>query len=145
MDDDKIIQQALLILSQRVCNGQSLTSPKDTIDYLKLKLGTLHREVFAVLFLTNQHSVIAYEEMFQGTIDGAAVHPREVVKRALHLNAAAVIFAHNHPSGVCEPSNADVRITSRLKDALNLIDTRVLDHIVVSCGEATSMAEHGLI
>jgi len=145
MDDDVIIHQALQILSRRICNGQSLTSSKDTKDYLKLKLGTLQREVFAVLFLTNQHSVIAYEEMFQGTLDGAAVYPREVVKRALHHNAAAVIFAHNHPSGVCEPSNADVSITSRLKDALNLIETRVLDHIVVGFDEVISLAERGLI
>ena len=122
-----------------------LTSPTDTKDYLKLKLAPHDREVFAVIFLTNQHQVIAYEEMFQGTLDGASVHPREVVRRAMHHNAGAVIFAHNHPSGVAEPSSADVRITTKLQDALGYVETRVLDHLVVSCGDVTSMAEQGLV
>jgi DNA repair protein RadC len=145
MNDDQIIQKALTILSQRLCNGKPLTSPTDTKDYLKLKLAPHDREVFAVIFLTNQHQVIAYEEMFQGTLDGASVHPREVVRRAMHHNAGAVIFAHNHPSGVAEPSSADVRITTKLQDALGYVETRVLDHLVVSCGDVTSMAEQGLV
>jgi len=102
-------------------------------------------EVFAVLFLDNRHRVLAFEELFRGTIDGASVHPREVVRRALHYNAAALILAHNHPSGVSEPSSADRRITERLQAALALIDVRVLDHIVVGHGEFTSFAERGLL
>jgi DNA repair protein RadC len=101
--------------------------------------------VFCVLFLTNRHRVIAFEEMFRGTIDGATVHPREVVKQALRLNAAAVILAHNHPSGVSEPSRADEAITRRLRDALALVDIRVLDHLIVGGSEITSLAERGLL
>jgi DNA repair protein RadC len=97
------------------------------------------------LFLDNRHRVIDYRELFRGTIDGASVHPREVVRSALDLNAAAVIFAHNHPSGVAEPSQSDLRITQRLKDALALIDVRVLDHLIIGEGEGTSLAERGLL
>jgi DNA repair protein RadC len=98
-----------------------------------------------VLLLDNRHRVIAYKELFRGTIDGASVHPREVVREAMHWNAAAVIFAHNHPSGVAEPSQADIRITQRLKDALALVEVRVLDHIVIGEGEGASLAERGLL
>jgi DNA repair protein RadC len=101
--------------------------------------------VFACLFLDNHHRVIDYEELFRGTIDGASVHPREVVRRALHHNAAAVIFAHNHPSGVSEPSQADARLTRQLREALGLVDVRVLDHIIVGEGEPRSLAEMGLL
>jgi DNA repair protein RadC len=103
------------------------------------------REVFGALFLDSQHRLIAFRELFLGTIDSAAVHPREVLRETLALNAAAVIFVHNHPSGVAEPSNSDVRITERLRNALQLIDVRVLDHIVVSGDAAVSMAERGLL
>ena len=103
------------------------------------------REVFACLFLDNRHRVIAFEELFFGSIDSAAVHPREVVKAALRHNAAALIFAHNHPSGVAEPSRADELLTRRLKEALALVDIRVLDHLVVGDGEPLSLAERGLI
>jgi DNA repair protein RadC len=99
--------------------------------------------VFACLFLDNRHRVIAFEELFRGTIDGASVHPREVVKHALHHNAAALILAHNHPSGVAEPSRADVQITRRLVAALGLVDIRVLDHLVIGDTEAVSLAERG--
>jgi DNA repair protein RadC len=101
--------------------------------------------VFACLFLDNRHRLIEYEELFRGTIDGASVHPREVVRRALRANAAAVIFAHNHPSGVAEPSQSDLRITQRLKDALSLVEVRVLDHVIIGDGQGTSLAERGLI
>jgi DNA repair protein RadC len=122
-----------------------LTSPQDTRDYLKLRLYGLPYEVFVCLLLDNRHRVIRYEELFKGTIDGASIHPREVVRRVIETNAAAVIFAHNHPSGVAEPSQADLRITQRLKDALALIDVRVLDHVIVGDGATTSLAERGLI
>ncbi len=131
-------------LFESVRRGDVLSSPQDTRAFLTLQLRDAPSEVFACLFLDNRHRVIAFEELFQGTIDGANVHPREVVKRALHHNAAALILAHNHPSGVAEPSQADRRITNRLKDALALIDVRVLDHIVVG-DEVVSFAERGLL
>jgi DNA repair protein RadC len=125
--------------------GQAIASPGDARDYLKLKLYGLPYEVFACLLLDNRHRVIRYEELFRGTIDGASVHPREVVRLVLESNAAAVIFAHNHPSGLAEPSQADLRITQRLKDALALVDVRVLDHHIIGDGSGTSLAERGLL
>lgn len=125
--------------------GEAITDPAITRRFLKCKLGRHRREVFACMFLDNQHRLVSYEELFFGTIDGASVHPREVVKRALETNAAAVIFAHNHPSGVAEPSQADQRITERLKSALLLVDVRVLDHMIVGEGEVMSFAERGLL
>jgi DNA repair protein RadC len=142
---DEIIAAAREQMSLRVRRGTSLSSPEATRDYLALKLGTLEREVFAVLYLDKRHRLISYQEMFQGTIDGASVHPREVVKEALKQNAAAVILAHPHPSGVAEPSLADELITQRLKDALSLVDIRVLDHIIVAGRDTTSLAESGLL
>ena len=125
--------------------GDPLTSPDATRDYLRARLRGYPHEVFACMFLDNRHRVIEVEELFRGTIDGASVHPREVVRRALAHNAAAVIFAHNHPSGVAEPSAADERITQRLKGALALVDVRVLDHLVVGDGPIVSLAERGLL
>ncbi|MDX9768348.1 MAG: DNA repair protein RadC [Ectothiorhodospiraceae bacterium] len=131
-------------LDETLKRGDALTSPDDTRRYLAARLRDHPHEVFAILFLDNRHRVIAFEELFQGTIDGASVHPREVVRRVLAHNAAAVILAHNHPSGVAEPSAADARITQRLKDALALIDVRVLDHLIVG-DESVSLAERGLL
>ena len=142
---DEIISAARKHMSRRVRRGTQLSSPKATRDYLSLKLGSLEREVFAVIFLDKRHRLISYQEMFQGTIDGASVHPREVVKEALKQNAASVILAHPHPSGIAEPSQADKLITTRLKHALDLVDIRVLDHIIVAGGDTTSLAERGLI
>jgi DNA repair protein RadC len=132
-------------LGERLARGDVLSCPEDTRTYLQARLRDLAHEVFTCLFLDNRNRVIAYEELFRGTIDGASVHPREVVRRALDLNAAAVILAHNHPSGVAEPSRADEHITRRLVDALALIDVRILDHIVVGDGESVSFAERGLL
>ena len=142
--------QAVLEIARRhlledLQRRDTLSSPQQTRAYLQLRLSDRSREVFACLFLDTRHRVIAYEELFQGTIDGASVHPREVVKRAIVHNAAALILAHNHPSGVAEPSQADQRITSRLRDALALVDVRVLDHIVIGAAEMTSLAELGLL
>lgn len=117
----------------------------DVRRYLRHRLGGRPREVFAALFLDAQHRLIAFRELFHGTVDSATVHPREVLREALALNAAALILVHNHPSGVADPSTSDVRITERLRHALQLIDVRVLDHIVVSGTEAVSMAERGLL
>jgi len=132
-------------LFETVERGEPLGSPQQTAHYLQARLRDYPYEVFAVLFLDNRHRVIAYEELFRGTIDGASVHPREVVRRALALNAAAVIVSHNHPSGVAEPSQADRRITERLRDALQLVDIRVLDHLIIGDGECCSFAERGLL
>jgi DNA repair protein RadC len=142
--------QAAMEMAQRVMDeplrqGDPLRSPEDTRRFLSSRLATYPHEVFAGLFLDNRHRVIRYQELFRGTIDGAAVYPREVVRQALEVNAAAVIFAHNHPSGVAEPSQADVSLTRRLKAALELVDIRVLDHMVVGHGEVISLAERGLM
>ncbi len=142
--------QASLELGRRyleatLYRGDAFTSPATTRRYLSARLRAYQHEVFACLFLDNQNRLIQFEELFTGTIDGASVYPREVVKRVLELNAAAVIFAHNHPSGVAEPSQSDCHITRRLQSALELIDVRVLDHIVVGDGEVVSMAERGYL
>ncbi|WP_295882935.1 DNA repair protein RadC [uncultured Thiohalocapsa sp.] len=142
--------RAVLELSRRYLRAEIekrdvLTSPEAVRNYLKSRLRVLPHEVFACLFLDNRHRIIEYRELFRGTIDGASVHPREVVREAMRWNAAAVIFAHNHPSGVAEPSQADLRITERLRDALALVDVRVLDHIVIGEGGGTSFAERGLL
>ncbi len=132
-------------LEARLTRGDALANPQDTRSYLTARLRRYPHEVFACLFLDNRHRVISFDEMFFGTIDGASVHPREVVRRALDHNAAAVILAHNHPSGVAEPSRADQMLTRRLQDALALVDIRVLDHFVIGDGEAVSFAERGLL
>ena len=122
-----------------------MCSPGDTSTFLRLRLAERKNEVFGCLFLDNRHRILEVSELFQGTIDGASVHPRVVVQKALGFNAAAIIFFHNHPSGVAEPSRADEAITQRLKEALALIDVRVIDHFVVTAGEFVSFAERGLI
>ncbi|WP_353572260.1 DNA repair protein RadC [Candidatus Albibeggiatoa sp. nov. BB20] len=132
-------------LGQCLQRGNALTNPEDTRNYLLTELSGRQHEVFACLFLDNKHRIIKYEELFYGTIDGASVYPREVVKRALHHNAAAIIFAHNHPSGVAEPSQDDIVITQHLKQALDLIDIRVLDHFIVGDGLGISLNERGLM
>jgi len=139
-----VLEMARRYLSAGLARGDSLTSPQETRQYLTAQLRDYSHEVFAVLFLDQRHRVIEFEEMFRGTLDGASVYPREVVKKALAHNAAAVIFAHNHPSGVAEPSQSDERITQRLKEALALVDIRVLDHFVVG-DEVVSFAERGLL
>lgn len=143
--EQSVIGEALQILEAKYfVRGSALCSPDAIRTYLKLKLNHLEHEVFCALFLDTRHQVISFDEMFNGTIDGASVYPREVVKRALSRNAAAVVFVHNHPSGMPEPSQADQHITRRLQDALALIDVRVLDHFVVG-DEVVSFAERGLL
>ena len=142
--------QAILELSRRELyskleRGDALSSPDSVRRYLSSQLAGRQHEVFCGLFLDNRHRVIEYTELFTGTIDSAAVYPREVVKSCLRSNAAAVIFAHNHPSGVAEPSDTDVRLTRKLTDALALIDVRVLDHLIIGQGVQTSLAERGLM
>ena len=125
--------------------GVAIKSPADTEAFLLSKLRHLGHEMFCCLYLDNRHRVLRFDEMFRGTIDGTSVYPREVVKEALAVNAAAVILAHNHPSGVAEPSQADERITRRLKSALELVDIRLLDHLIIGDGRATSLASRGLV
>ena len=142
--------QAVLEMARRhfkeiLQRGNALTSPDITRAYLSAHLRGYSYEVFACLFLDNQHRVIRLDELFRGTIDSASVYPREVARQALHHNAAAVIFAHNHPSGISEPSQADRQITEKLKQALALFDIRVLDHFIIGDGQPYSFAEHGLL
>lgn len=142
--------QALPLLARRyfeesLPTGESIKSPRDTESFLKARMQHLDHELFCCLYLDNRHRVLRFDELFRGTIDGTSVYPREVVKEALSVNAAAVILAHNHPSGVAEPSQADERITQRLKSALDLVDIRLLDHLIVGEGAATSLASRGLL
>jgi DNA repair protein RadC len=132
-------------LAETLRCGPSLASPRTTRDYLLARLRDLEHEVFCCLYLDNRHRLIHFEELFRGTIDGASVHPREVVKRALQWNSAALIVAHNHPSGIAEPSQADEFITLRIKEALALVDIRLLDHIVIGDGATVSLAERGIL
>lgn len=140
-----VLELARRHLGEALHRGDAITSPAAMREYLSARLRDLAHEVFVCLFLDTRHRIIRDEELFRGTLDGASVYPREVVKRALALNAAAVIFAHNHPSGVAEPSAADRAITRRLVDALALVEVRVLDHFVVGEGAPVSFAERGLI
>lgn len=125
--------------------GDAIKGPEDTETFLRARLQDLPHEVFCCLFLDNRHRVIGFAELFRGTIDGTSVYPREVVKEALAVNAAAVIFAHNHPSGVAEPSRADEQITRRLQSALSLVDIRVLDHMIIGDAAITSLACRGML
>lgn len=125
--------------------GAAIKSPADTETFLLARLRDRPHEVFCCLYLDNRHRVMLFEEMFRGTIDGTSVYPREVVKMALQVNAAAVILAHNHPSGIADPSQADERITRRVKAALNLVDIRLLDHLVIGDGISISLASRGLL
>ena len=145
VSESQIIERARDILSDRMMQADVLTNPSAVSEYLVAKFAGLEHEVFALLLLDNRHRVLRYEELFRGTIDGCSVHPREVVKAALFSNAAAVILAHNHPSGVAEPSRADTQLTKRLTDALALVDIRVLDHFVVGGVDTMSFAERGLL
>ncbi|WPL16216.1 DNA repair protein RadC [Thiorhodovibrio winogradskyi] len=140
-----VLEMGRRYLREELVERDAITSPEVTRRYLKMRLRGYPYEVFAGLFLDNRHRVIQYQELFRGTIDGASVHPREVIRAAMLCNAAAVIFAHNHPSGVAEPSQADIHITERLRQALDYIDVRVLDHIIIGEGDGTSFAERGLL
>jgi DNA repair protein RadC len=140
-----VLELARRALAQRLAEKPLFNSPQAARDYLQLQLGSRSHEIFAVLFLDSQHRLIALEEMFRGTLTQTSVYPREVVQRALALNAASVVLAHNHPSGTAQPSRADEALTQTLKAALALVDVRVLDHFIVTRSEARSMAELGLV
>ena len=140
-----IFEMSRRALAEEMKQKDVLSSPKKVRDYLSLKLGNEPREIFMVLFLDTQNRVQAQESLFEGTLTQASVYPREIVKRALHHNAASVIFAHNHPSGIVEPSHADEALTKSLKSALDLVDVRVLDHFIVVGNETMSFAEQGLL
>lgn len=140
---EQILDAARQVIDQKMRRGAAFTSQQRAKEYLRTKLAGFDNEVFAVLFLDTQHRLIEYDEMFYGTIASTEVHPREVVKKALQNNAAAVILAHNHPSGNTEPSDADRRLTQRLRDALELVEVRTLDHIIVGGNDTMSFAERG--
>lgn len=144
-EQGSLVRLALKVLEARHQPGQCVDSPQTTRKFLRLRLAARENEVFGALFLDNRHRIVRVEDLFQGTIDGAAVYPRVVVQRALTYNATALVFYHNHPSGTPEPSDADQRITQKLRDALSLVDVRVLDHIVVGVEGAVSLAERGMI
>jgi len=139
-----VVEMSRRHLEEKIQRGDAMQNVNDVKHYLQSRLQDYPFEVFACLFLDNKHRVIEYEELFRGTIDGASVHPREVVRRVLHHNAAAIVLAHNHPSGVAEPSQSDNLITEKLKQALQMIDVRVLDHFIIG-DEIVSFAERGLI
>lgn len=141
--ESDLLQIAKALARRRLAKGRKITQPRLAFEYLQVLLQDYEYEVFSAVFLDTQHRVIRFEELFRGTIDSASVYPREVVKKALAYNAAAVILVHNHPSGDPEPSDADRRITQRLKDALGLVEVRVIDHIVVGSEGCESLAERG--
>jgi DNA repair protein RadC len=141
----ELVKAALTKLNAAAKKGKAMNNPDTVKSYLSLHMSELEAEQFAIMYLDNRNRLIRFERLFNGTIDGAAVYPREVVKSVLNNNAAAVILAHNHPSGIAEPSNADQTLTERLKTALNTIDVRVLDHIVVGNPDSVSFAERGLL
>ena len=142
---DEVLQAALRVLAGQMYGSEALTSPQVVRDFLRIKLGTLEHEVFAIIHLDAQNRVIDYVEMFRGTVSQTSVYPREVVKESLARNSAALILVHNHPSGVAEPSRADEMLTQTLKSALALVDVRVLDHLVVAGASILSFAERGLL
>ena len=143
--DNNVIAQGLAILSRRMRANDQLSSPDSVRDYLRMSLSGREHEVFVVVLLDSQHRVLRCEEMFRGTLTQTSVYPREVVKTALAANAASVIFAHNHPSGASEPSQADELLTRELKAALALVDVKVLDHFVIAGAQSLSFAERGLL
>lgn len=145
ISEEELIRTAKNAIAEKLSDMPLLNSPSIVRDYLVLELGNLEVEVFYVLFLDSQHQLIEKVALFHGTIDGAAVYPREIVRQVIKLNAAAVILAHNHPSGVAEASSADHRITKRVQEALALIDVRVLDHLVIGGTHISSFAEEGLL
>ena len=139
-----VVEMSRRYLQEKIYRGDAMNNVDDVKNYLKSRLQQYPFEVFSCLFMDNKHRVIAFEELFRGTIDSASVHPREVVRRALHHNAAAIVLAHNHPSGVAEPSQSDKMITNKLMQALELIDVRVLDHFIIG-DDVVSFAERGLM
>jgi len=143
-EEREVLAAAAELLGARVV-GEALNSPRDCADFLRARFARREHEVFSCLYLDNRHRVLAFEELFRGTLNGTAVYPREIIKRALEHNAAAVILVHNHPSGVAEPSRADELLTTRVREALQLVDVRLLDHLVVGDGEVVSFSERGLL
>lgn len=141
----ELLSIARAFARRRLARGRKITQPASAFEYLQVLMQDHEHEVFCALFLDSQHRVLCFEELFRGTIDSASVYPREVVKHALAHNAAAVILVHNHPSGDPEPSDADRRITQRLKDALGLVEVRVIDHIVVGSEACVSLADRGYL
>ena len=143
--ESELLEAAETILRSKLERLGSIGNPRDSENFLRMRLGALLHEEFHVLWLDNRHRILSCQRLFNGTVDGASVHPREVVRAALAINASACVLAHNHPSGVPEPSAADRAITKELRDALQLVGVRILDHIVVSAGECVSMAARGLL
>ena len=145
VSEQDIVEFARYLVAKQFKRGTTITSPEASIEYLQSQIGHYQHEVFAALFLDSKHRIIAFEELFTGTIDQASVYPREVAKRVLHHNATAIVFTHNHPSGITDPSQADISLTNTLVDAMKLLGVRALDHIVVANNQSQSLAELGYI
>ncbi|MCK9608936.1 MAG: DNA repair protein RadC [Methylomonas sp.] len=145
VSSEDIVAMANRLIKRKFARGRAMTSPTEAAAYLPAQMASYEHETFWALFLDNQHRILAFEKLFTGTLASASVYPREVVKRSLQLNAAAIIFAHNHPSGAAVPSQSDKDITQKLKDALALIEVVVLDHFIVGGDDVTSLAEQGLL
>ncbi|MAB41893.1 MAG: DNA repair protein [Pseudomonadales bacterium] len=145
LSESEVLDWAQAILEARFKRSNYLTSPALVRSYLSAQLATEEREVFGVILLDNQHGVLSFERLFYGTLDAASVYPREVIKTVLNANAAAVIIAHNHPSGNPEPSQADIALTQRLKESLQIVDVRLLDHLVIGGNSSVSFAERNLL
>jgi DNA repair protein RadC len=143
--DSEIVSAALGILAKRIAKGSIIKNMEDAKKYLAVRFADLQHEVFAIVYLTSRHAVIACDEIFRGTVNSASVYPREVVKTALQYNAAAILIAHPHPSGICEPSHADELITTRIRDACALLEIRLIDHILIAGNRAISFAELGML
>jgi DNA repair protein RadC len=143
--EQEAINVALSAIQQTLSNNNVMNSPKDVENYLKIKLAAEPDEWFTVMFLTSQHRLISFERLFRGTVNTSQVHIRVIARKALELNAPALILAHNHPSGIAEPSNADKNITSKINESLEIFDIKVLDHFIVSSNESCSFAERGLL
>lgn len=142
---DEVLDSAKEIIGRRFRRGKTIRTPDDALEYVRSQVATLEHEVFGAAFLDNRHRLISFDIIFRGTLDGTSIYPREILKEALKHNAAAVLLFHNHPSGVAEASQADERITKRLKSALDFVDIRVLDHFIVAGTEHYSFAKHGLL
>ena len=143
--DEEVMEAAFELSTNNHFVGDELTSVAEVRRFLQIQLASEPDEVFSVVFLDNRHRTLGFEKIFRGTINGCSVHPRVIVRKSLEYNAAAVILAHGHPSGVAEPSSADCQITARLRDALELVDVRLLDHIIIGHGKPVSLAERGLV
>lgn len=144
-DSEELLTMANRLVSRRFAKGRKISKPADVLSFLKCKLAHLEHEVFSIIFLDTKHNILAFKEMFRGTIHSTSIYPREIIKEALKYNAQAIILVHNHPSGCSEPSSADINVTHKIKNILAELDIDVLDHIIVAGIQTVSLAERGVL